>query len=222
MEAEEFRGIRKLSIDFKGENFAICGRNGTGKSGIVDALEFGLTGNILRLSGKGTGDISLKEHAPHVDSRNRPDKARVKLTVRIAKLRQASSDRTFDQRSARPYGDAEHSGGAPRVAASGPASRICFVATGADPVRDFYSRGPRARGPGSLATGRRGRSAGQLAEGRECKPKGYTPAQESEGPSARPAPPAYQIVAFANELDHPAWKMRYTYPRDITIEAPVQ
>jgi hypothetical protein len=34
--------------------------------------------------------------------------------------------------------------------------------------------------------------------------------------------PAYQIVAFANELDHPVWKMRYTYPRDITIEAPVQ
>jgi hypothetical protein len=33
--------------------------------------------------------------------------------------------------------------------------------------------------------------------------------------------PAYQIVAFANELDHPVWKMRYTYPRDITIEAPV-
>jgi len=34
--------------------------------------------------------------------------------------------------------------------------------------------------------------------------------------------PAYQIVAFANELDHPTWKMRYTYPRDITIEAPTQ
>ncbi len=83
IEAHEFRGIRDLSIDFAGENFAICGRNGTGKSGIVDALEFGLTGNISRLSGKGTGDISLKEHGPHVDSRNRPDKARVKLTVQV-------------------------------------------------------------------------------------------------------------------------------------------
>jgi hypothetical protein len=83
IEVEEFRGIRKLSLDFGGENFAICGRNGTGKSGIVDALEFGLTGNISRLSGRGTGDISLKEHAPHVDSRNRPDKACVKLTVKV-------------------------------------------------------------------------------------------------------------------------------------------
>jgi recombinational DNA repair ATPase RecF len=86
IEVHEFRGIRKFSIDFKGENFAICGRNGTGKSGIVDALEFGLTGNVSRLSGRGTGDISLKDHGPHVDSRNRPDKARVKLTVKIANV----------------------------------------------------------------------------------------------------------------------------------------
>src|SRR5271170_1897678 len=83
LEAHEFRGVRSLTVDFGGQNFAICGRNGTGKSGIVDALEFGLTGNISRLSGRGTGDISLKDHAPHVDSRNRPDKARVKLTVQV-------------------------------------------------------------------------------------------------------------------------------------------
>src|SRR5229473_8612527 len=86
IEVNEFRGIRDIEIDFNGENFAVCGRNGTGKSGIVDALEFGLTGNISRLSGKGTGDISLKEHGPHVDSRNRPDKARVILTASIPSL----------------------------------------------------------------------------------------------------------------------------------------
>jgi recombinational DNA repair ATPase RecF len=86
IEVHEFRGVRKFSIDFAGDNFAICGRNGTGKSGIVDALEFGLTGNVSRLSGRGTGDISLKDHGPHVDSRNRPDKARVKLTVKIANV----------------------------------------------------------------------------------------------------------------------------------------
>jgi DNA repair exonuclease SbcCD ATPase subunit len=83
---EEFRGIRKLEIDFKGKNFAICGRNGTGKSGIVDALEFALTGNISRLSGEGMGSVSLKEHAPHVDSRNNPDKAKVILTVWIPSI----------------------------------------------------------------------------------------------------------------------------------------
>ena len=33
----EFRGIRDLKIELKGQNFAACGPNGTGKSGIVDA-----------------------------------------------------------------------------------------------------------------------------------------------------------------------------------------
>jgi len=83
---QEFRGIRELTVVLKGRNFAICGPNGTGKSGIVDALEFALTGNISRLSGKGTGGLSVKEHGPHVDSRNRPDKARVKLDVFIPSL----------------------------------------------------------------------------------------------------------------------------------------
>ncbi len=83
---EKFRGIQNLTIDFSQKNYAVCGPNGTGKSGIVDALEFALTGNISRLSGKGTGNINLKDHAPHVDSRNRPDLARVILTVFIPHL----------------------------------------------------------------------------------------------------------------------------------------
>jgi hypothetical protein len=86
----EFRGIRNLTIDLKKKNFAICGINGTGKSGIVDALEFGLTGNISRLSGKGMGGVSLKDHAPHVDSRNRPDKAKVIIHVSIPSLQKTA------------------------------------------------------------------------------------------------------------------------------------
>jgi hypothetical protein len=34
--------------------------------------------------------------------------------------------------------------------------------------------------------------------------------------------PAYQIVAGTNQLNTPVWKMHYTYPRDIRIEAPMQ
>ena len=83
---KEFRGIRNLTMNFSGNNFAICGPNGTGKSGIVDALEFALTGNISRLSGKGTGGVSVKEHAPHVDSRNDPMKASVEITMFIPSL----------------------------------------------------------------------------------------------------------------------------------------
>ncbi len=83
---EEFRGIRDLTLNLKGNNFAVCGPNGTGKSGVVDALEFALTGNISRLSGEGTDNLSIKEHAPHVDSRNAPEKARVTVTGTIPSL----------------------------------------------------------------------------------------------------------------------------------------
>jgi DNA repair exonuclease SbcCD ATPase subunit len=97
---QEFRGVRDLTVDLKGANFAVCGPNGTGKSGIVDALEFALTGNISRLSGKGTGGLSVKEHGPHVDSRNRPDRALVKLDVFIPSLKvNATIERTVKDAS---------------------------------------------------------------------------------------------------------------------------
>lgn len=79
----EFRGIRDLTLTLDGENFAACGPNGTGKSGIVDAIEFGLTGNISRLSGRGTGNLSVRQHGPHVDSQNKPDLATVTIHVTI-------------------------------------------------------------------------------------------------------------------------------------------
>src|SRR5579871_2178731 len=88
---EEFRGIRNITLELGGKNFAVCGPNGTGKSGIVDAIEFALTANVSRLSGAGTGGVSVKDHGPHVDSRNRPDKARVKLTVSVPTLRKTVS-----------------------------------------------------------------------------------------------------------------------------------
>ena len=84
---EEFRGIRNLTLSLDGKNFAVCGKNGTGKSGVVDAIEFGLTGNISRLSGKGTKEVQLIKHAPHVDSRNRPDKSKVILTITIPHIK---------------------------------------------------------------------------------------------------------------------------------------
>ncbi|MQW61598.1 AAA family ATPase [Sinorhizobium meliloti] len=82
----EFRGIRELTLTPKGQNFAACGPNGTGKSGIVDAIEFALTGNISRLAGTGTGGLSVKAHGPHVDSRNKPEAASVTLDVTIPSL----------------------------------------------------------------------------------------------------------------------------------------
>ncbi len=87
----EFRGIRELELSLDRENFGICGPNGTGKSGIVDAIEFALTGDISRLSGRGTGDLSVKAHGPHVDIRKHPANAKVELTAFIPSLGQSAT-----------------------------------------------------------------------------------------------------------------------------------
>jgi hypothetical protein len=78
---EEVRGIRKLDIDFQNATFVISGPNGSGKSGVIDAIEFALTGQIGRLSGRGTKGLSVAEHGPHVDKTKFPDAAFVKLKV---------------------------------------------------------------------------------------------------------------------------------------------
>ncbi len=83
---EELRGIRKLDIKFNREKFAISGPNGSGKSGVIDAIEFGLTGRISRLSGSGTKGLSIPEHGPHVDKTKFPDAAYVELVVFIPAL----------------------------------------------------------------------------------------------------------------------------------------
>src|SRR6266852_2218220 len=83
---EEVRGIRKLDIDFGKGTFAISGPNGSGKSGVIDAIEFGLTGQIGRLTGRGTKGLSIAEHGPHVDKTKFPDAAFVELKVFIPSL----------------------------------------------------------------------------------------------------------------------------------------
>ncbi|HDH27674.1 MAG TPA: chromosome segregation protein SMC [Euryarchaeota archaeon] len=83
---EEFRGIRHLDLDLAGRNFGVCGPNGTGKSAVVDAIEFCLTGDITRLSGQGTAGLSVKNHAPHVDQRTHPEKANITITADVPSL----------------------------------------------------------------------------------------------------------------------------------------
>lgn len=83
---EEVRGIRKLDLDFRKEKFAISGPNGSGKSGVIDAIEFGLTGQIGRLTGRGTKGLSVSEHGPHVDKTKFPDASFVTLRVFLTGL----------------------------------------------------------------------------------------------------------------------------------------
>jgi len=79
---QKFRGIKELTVPFQGKSWVICGRNGSGKSGVVDAIEFGLSGTISRLSGEGRGDVTIKEHGPHVDFKNNPKDAVVNIAVK--------------------------------------------------------------------------------------------------------------------------------------------
>lgn len=68
LEIKNIRGIKDLTMSPNGENLLVWGPNGSGKSGVVDAIDFLLTGNIARLTGQGTGDISLGQHGKHIDT----------------------------------------------------------------------------------------------------------------------------------------------------------
>jgi RecF/RecN/SMC N terminal domain len=89
IEIEDFRGIRRIELLLGRKNFGICGPNGTGKSGIVDAIEFALTGGITRLEGLGTSELSVRAHAPHVDAQQTPKKCLVRITAYAPALKKS-------------------------------------------------------------------------------------------------------------------------------------
>lgn len=78
----EFRGIRSLTLALDAKPYLVWGPNGSGKSGVVDAIDFVLTGNVNRLSGSGLGAISVLKHGPHVLRRDDPSSSVVSATVR--------------------------------------------------------------------------------------------------------------------------------------------
>ena len=82
----ELRGIRELEINPHRKNFVVSGPNGSGKSGVVDAIEFALTGEMSRLAGKGSRGLSVKSHGPHVDRRHDPASAVVSLQFYVPGL----------------------------------------------------------------------------------------------------------------------------------------
>ena len=79
---KEFRGIRSLALTFNLKSFIVWGPNGSGKSGVVDAIDFALTGRISRLSGPGTGTVTVLKHGPHVHKRDDAGAAEVELKIR--------------------------------------------------------------------------------------------------------------------------------------------
>jgi predicted ATP-dependent endonuclease of OLD family len=51
LEITKFRGIKHIELRPNGSNLVIVGHNGTGKSGVVDALDFLLTGKNIAING---------------------------------------------------------------------------------------------------------------------------------------------------------------------------
>ena len=81
LEIANVRGIRELKLKPDGRNLAIWGPNGSGKSAVVDAVDFLLTGQINRLTGKGTGGITLKAYGPRIGCK--PQEAGVRARVEV-------------------------------------------------------------------------------------------------------------------------------------------
>jgi len=67
LEIKNIRGIKDMILRPNKDNIVVWGTNGSGKSAVVDAIDFALTGRISRLTGQGTKNITLKNHGPHVD-----------------------------------------------------------------------------------------------------------------------------------------------------------
>ncbi len=85
LEIHNVRGIPNLLLKPNGKNLVVWGPNGSGKSAVVDAIDFLLTGRISRLTGKGTGGITLNKYGPHVD--HKPEEATVRAIVQLPGLK---------------------------------------------------------------------------------------------------------------------------------------
>jgi len=82
LEIENVRGIQQLRLKPNGRPFVIWGPNGSGKSAVVDAIDFLLTGQIQRLTGRGTGGITLAKHGPHIDHKARETRVRALVQLK--------------------------------------------------------------------------------------------------------------------------------------------
>jgi predicted ATP-binding protein involved in virulence len=86
LEIQNVRGIKDLKLAPGGKNIVVWGANGSGKSAVVDAIDFLLTGRITRLTGPGTGNITLGMHGAHIDCQD-PSSAYVRAVVKVSQLK---------------------------------------------------------------------------------------------------------------------------------------
>jgi len=85
LEINNIRGIPDMKLVLGSNNFVVWGPNGSGKSAVVDAIDFLLTGQISRLTGRGTGNISLNKHGAHIS--HEPEDAIVRAIIQLPGIR---------------------------------------------------------------------------------------------------------------------------------------
>lgn len=73
---QAFRGIRDWELELQSKSLLLRGENGSGKSSMVEAIEFFHTGEVSCL--EGTRGLSLQRHGPHVKCT--PDDVSVQIT----------------------------------------------------------------------------------------------------------------------------------------------
>ena len=83
LKIKDIRGIRELDLNLDQESLVVYGQNGTGKSAVVDAIDFLFTGQINRLVGRGTKDVKLKKHGPHISRKKDLERAYVEAEIKI-------------------------------------------------------------------------------------------------------------------------------------------
>jgi len=69
---EHFRGLPSNEFKLKGKSLVLLGTNGTGKSAIVDGVEFIFSGQVSRFTGVGTGSISHDDAVRNVKTGGDP------------------------------------------------------------------------------------------------------------------------------------------------------
>lgn len=74
---ENFRGVRSISIPLEKRSLVLVGENGSGKSAIVDALEYLFTGKIERLKRQ---DVREKQCIPFVGAKDKDVRIELRTT----------------------------------------------------------------------------------------------------------------------------------------------